>query len=44
MMKDTANEVIPIKNINKNRGNSLEINLVQKVVPSSLKLQDHTYE
>ena len=40
----TLNEVKPVKNISKNLKSFLEINLVQKEVLLSNKLQDHAYE
>ena len=40
----TPSETKPIKNTSKNLQSYLEIGPVQKEVPSSLKLQDHTYE
>ena len=40
----TLNEVEPVKNINKNLQSFLELNLIQKKVLPSHKLQDHSYD
>ena len=41
---ETLSEVKPVKNTNKNLQSFLEINLMQKEVLLSHKLQDHAYE
>ena len=40
----TLNEVEPVKNINKNLQSFLALNLIQKKVLPSYKLQDHSYD